>query len=178
MLVYDRHRAGDEAAVEELLDLAFGPSRLLKPAQALRDGQRPADGLAFLVRDDAAPWGGRIVGNLTLWHVRAGPATPALLLGPLAVHPDYQGEGIGRALMLRGLNEARRLGHRAILLVGDPPYYTRFGFSREAVRHLVMPGYADDGRFLGLELVSGALSQATGFVRQAPVETTIEALVA
>lgn len=176
MLVYDRHRVGDEDAVEELLDLAFGPDRLLKPAQALREGQKPADGLAFLVRDDAAPWGSRIIGNLTLWHVRAGPATPVLLLGPLAVHPDYQGKGIGRALMLLAINQARRRGHKAIILVGDPAYYSSFGFARETVCHLIMPGYADDGRFLGLELTSGALQQATGFVRPAPQESELEKL--
>lgn len=166
MLIFDHHRPADHHAVEALLDRAFGAGRLQKPAQALRDGEVPARGLAFLVRDDAAPWGDRIVGTLTFWNVLAGPATRALLLGPLAVDPDYQGSGIGRALMLRGLGEARELGHGAVLLVGDPPYYQRFGFSRAPVERLVMPGDGDERRFLGRELIPGALAHAAGFVRK------------
>ena len=129
------------------------------------------------MRDEAQPWGARLVGTLTLWNVLAGPATPALLLGPLAVDPDYQSRGIGRALMLLSLDKARALGHQAVILVGDPAYYQRFGFSRQAVEHLLMPGYrGDEQRFLGLELSEGALAHATGFVRAAqPVETRLAA---
>lgn len=167
MLVFDHHAAADQQGVEDLLDRAFGAGRLQKPAQALREGQMPARGLAFLVRDHALPWGSRIVGTLTFWNVLAGPATRALLLGPLAVDPDYQGTGIGRALMLRGLDQARQLGHGAVVLVGDPAYYKRFGFSKAPVARLVMPGDGDERRFLGRELVPGALAQATGFMRPA-----------
>lgn len=166
MLVYDQHHHADHQGVEDLLNRAFGPGRLKKPAQALRNGQNPAEGLALLVRDVDAPWGQRIVATLTCWDVLAGPMTPALLLGPLAVDPDYQGAGIGRALMLQAIHKARILRHQAILLVGDAAYYERFGFSREPVSHLMMPGGGDERRFLGLELVQGALLHAAGILRQ------------
>ena len=68
---------------------------------------------------------------MRLWEVSAGRSRAALLLGPLAVHPDYRRHGIGSALMRRALHEAGRRGHRAVLLVGDASYYGRFGFSAE-----------------------------------------------
>jgi predicted N-acetyltransferase YhbS len=86
----------------------------------------PADGLSFSARTKA----GRLIGTLRLWHISAGADRPALLLGPLAVHPAYRCRGIGSALMQAALSHAAALGHRAVLLVGDEPYYQRFGFSR------------------------------------------------
>jgi predicted N-acetyltransferase YhbS len=107
---------------------------------------------------------GRVVGTARLWNVSAGRSRSALLLGPLAVHPDFRGRGLGGALMERSLTEAKRLGHRAILLVGDAPYYGRFGFSAELTRDLWLPGRYDADRFLALELQSGALAGADGLV--------------
>lgn len=167
MLVLDRQHADDIGAVEDLLDLCFGPQRHMKTAQRLRDHRCPADGLAFVARDHASPWGDRLVGTLTFWNVLAGPATPALLLGPLAVHPDYQGARLGTILVQRGLAEARERGHGAVILVGDAPYYARFGFAQGPVANLAMPGRIDERRFLGLELREGALAHAAGVVRAA-----------
>jgi predicted N-acetyltransferase YhbS len=92
------------------------------------------------------------VGTVRLWNVSAGE-TQALLLGPLAVHPDVRSRGIGAALMAEAIERARELGHRAILLVGDAAYYGRFGFSAAATGDLRMPGPFDQARLLGLELV-------------------------
>ena len=89
-------------------------------------------------------------------------ARPALLLGPLAVDPSLKNAGIGSALMRHAIAEARRLGHRAILLVGDAPYYGRFGFSAEKTGSLAMPGPYERHRLLALELVAGALDGACG----------------
>jgi predicted N-acetyltransferase YhbS len=83
--------------------------------------------------------------------------TRALLLGPLAVDPSQKSAGIGSALMRHAIAEARRLGHGAILLVGDAPYYERFGFSADKTDRLAMPGPYEKHRFLALELVDGAL---------------------
>ena len=86
------------------------------------------------------------------------------MLGPLAVARRHRSAGIGRALIELGLRRARKLGHRAVILVGDAPYYERFGFSRQHTRGLTLPGPVDQDRFLGLELVPGALRGARGRV--------------
>lgn len=102
---------------------------------------------------------------MRLWSVTAGPGRPALLLGPLAVDPARQGEGLGALLMQDAIGRAKALGHRAILLVGDAPYYARFGFSAEATKALWLPGPVDRERFLGLALAPGALENAAGLVQ-------------
>ena len=150
----------DVAAREALLDRAFGPKRRRKTAERLREGRLPAEGLAFVALDR----GRRLIGTVRLWDVEAGSAGDALLLGPLAVDARHRGRGLGSALMRHAIAEAKALGHRAILLVGDEPYYRRFGFTREAVSDLRMPGPVDRDRFLGLELQPGALDGAKGVV--------------
>ena len=149
----------DIGAREALLDLCFGEARFAKASERLREGRLPADGLSF-----AAVEGGRLVGSVRLWHVTAGPNRPALLLGPLAVHPDFRGRGIGAALMRRALADAARLGHRAVLLVGDAPYYGRFGFSAEKTGALWLPGPYEKHRLLAREIVPGALDGARGLI--------------
>ena len=95
----------------------------------------------------------------------AGAGRPALLLGPLAVHPGCRGRGIGAALMWRALRAAREAGHAAVLLVGDASYYGRFGFTADKTGALVMPGAYEPARLLGLELMIGALDGAVGLIR-------------
>ena len=151
-------RAWDFSAREELLDAAFGPSRFAKTCERLREGRKPAQRLAFSAMD-----GADLVGTLRFWHVDAGGA-PALMLGPLAVADSHRALGLGGALMRLGLHRARLLGHRAVILVGDEPYYRRFGFAHAPVGGLVMPGPVERERFLGLELAPGALSGARGLV--------------
>ena len=107
---------------------------------------------------------GSLVGTVRLWDVAAGDRA-ALLLGPLAVDPSLKGAGIGGALMRLAIEEARRLGHKAILLVGDAPYYARFGFTAEKTGALAMPGPYERHRFLALELEEGALDGAQGVLR-------------
>lgn len=162
--------AADLAAREALLDRAMGPGRKRKSSEKLRRGRKPSERLAFVARDAD----GRVVGSVRLWDVTVkrpiSPArgeigsvdVPALLLGPLAVDRSLKGAGIGSALMRHAVEEARRLGHRAILLVGDAPYYQRFGFSAEKTGNLAMPGPYERHRFLALELIAGALDGAHG----------------
>ena len=102
---------------------------------------------------------------MRLWNVNAGLGRPALLLGPLAVASNARSRGIGAALMRRALREAKRLGHQAVLLVGDAPYYGRFGFSAEAAAGLRLAGPYEQHRLLGLELKRGALGGARGLIR-------------
>ena len=149
----------DVAAREALLDDAFGPSRFAKTCERLREGRSPARGLAFIAQDH-----GVVVGTLRFWHVNAG-GVEALMLGPLALAASHQSLGLGSAMMRHGLARAKGLGHRAIILVGDAPYYTRFGFTRRLTEALELPGPVDEARFLGCELQAGALTHARGMVR-------------
>lgn len=160
MITIRHERSTDIAAREQLLDQALGEARTAKTSQRLRDGRLPADGLAF-----AAIENGRLVGTVRLWNVAAGLGRPALLLGPLAVDADARHRGIGRKLMTRALREARRLGHKAIVLCGDAPYYGRFGFSVDKAASLRLPGPYETHRLLGLELVAGALKGASGVIK-------------
>lgn len=160
MITIRPERPTDVGARETLLDRAFGPCRFTKSSERLRAGNAPAAGLA-LVATEAAPGGEeRIVGTVRLWPVSAG-GRDVLLLGPLAVEPGRQGFGIGAALMRHALAEAARRGHAAVLLVGDAPYYSRFGFSAAATARLVMPS-GHEPRLLARELLPGALAAAAG----------------
>jgi predicted N-acetyltransferase YhbS len=149
----------DVAARDALLDAAYGDSRLTKTSERLREGRLPAGGLSLVAVDH-----GRIVGTVRLWYVTAGPGRPALLLGPLAVDPAHRNRGIGSTLMRRAIARARLAGHRVILLVGDAPYYGRFGFTAEKTGELWMPGRFERDRLLALELKSDALAGARGMI--------------
>jgi predicted N-acetyltransferase YhbS len=151
-------RASDAIAREALLDACFGVNRALRTCQRLRDGRAPAEGLAF----SAVRLGG-LVGTLRLWHVSAG-GIPALMLGPLAVDDTCRKLGVGAALMAHALAAAEARGHRAVILLGDAPYYARFGFSAQRAGGLSLPGPFERDRLLGLELCEGALDGAAGLI--------------
>lgn len=161
-IIITAETSADIAAREALLDRAMGAGRKRKSSEKLRRGRRPSEGLAFVARGE----GGAIVGTVRLWDVRLGDhGAAALLLGPLAVDPTVKSAGIGSALMHHAVAEATRLGHRAILLVGDAAYYARFGFSAEKTGGLAMPGPYERDRFLALELVPGVLDGARGTLK-------------
>jgi predicted N-acetyltransferase YhbS len=151
-------RASDVVAREALLDACFGENRHMRTCQRLRDRRSTAEGLAF-----SAVAQGRLVGTLRLWRVCAG-GVPALVLGPLAVDPSCRKLGIGRALMNQALAVAKRRGHGAVILLGDAPYYARFGFSVLKTGKLSLPGPFERDRLLGLELRDGALDGAWGMI--------------
>jgi predicted N-acetyltransferase YhbS len=163
-IVVEDERPGDADARELLLDRAFGPARFRKTCQKLRAGRLPARGLSLVARFRDGIGGGEVVGTVRLWHVEAG-GVAALMLGPLAVDSRYRCHGVGTRLMEEALERAAALNHAAVLLVGDAPYYAKFGFDRSYTLGLRMPGPVDDARFLGLELAPGALAMAKGLVR-------------
>jgi len=152
-----RHeRTQDAPAREALLDACFGAGRHARTCQRLRAGRRPADGLAFTAMRD-----GRLIGTVRLWNVQAGGAA-LLMLGPLAVDPACRSLGLGATLMARALDEARLRGHAGVVLLGDVPYYARFGFSAGKAGTLFLPGPFERERLLGLELQPGALEDVRG----------------
>jgi len=141
--------------VEALFDLAFAPGRTALSSYRLREDVAPVAALCRVARDE----NGTIGGAIRYWPVRVG-ACDALLLGPVAVHPIAQGEGLGAALVQACIDQARAGGSAGILLVGDAPYFGRFGFARTG--GVTMPGPVDPARLLWLpvmaETVAGSVT--------------------
>lgn len=154
-------RPSDVVARETLLDACFGPGRFARTCQRLRDGRLPAEGLAFAAVRRGP--GSRLIGTVRLWHVSAG-GKPALVLGPLAVDPVCRDLGVGAALMRHALAAAAALGHGAVILLGDAPYYARFGFSDRDTAELALPGPFERARLLACTLRDGALEGAAGLI--------------
>ncbi|SHH84898.1 GNAT family N-acetyltransferase [Marivita hallyeonensis] len=143
--------------VEALYDLCFAPGREALSSYRLRDGVAPIAALSRVARDEAGILGGAI----RYWPVRvSGHRT--LLLGPIAVHPTAQGEGLGGAMIRDSVEQARSDGWLRVLLVGDAPYYGRFGFER--LPHVIMPPPTNPDRVLGLPLAEHAWDGVAGEV--------------
>ncbi len=152
--------AEDEAEVEALFDLCFAPGRRALSSYRLREGVAPIRALCMILRDET----GQIVAAIRYWPVRVG-GTPALLLGPVAVHPTRQGEGLAARLIRETLARALAMGHARVMLVGDLPYYQRFGFTK--LEGVEMPPPTNPERILGLALVPGAWEGIKGAVTRA-----------
>jgi predicted N-acetyltransferase YhbS len=152
----------DLPAIEALLERSFGRSRHRKTVQKMRKHYLPAENLSFVMLNDHDD----VIGTIRLWNVNAG-GVETLLLGPVAISPEYRNQGLGDALIRHALGRANAFGHKAVILVGDEPYYGRFGFTRNLTLNLKLPGPVDEQRFLGHELVPGALMEAHGLVAMA-----------
>jgi predicted N-acetyltransferase YhbS len=147
---------GDADPIERLHERAFGPGRYARTAFRLREGAPALPELSFTALVSSL-----LVGSVRVTPVRAG-GRAALMLGPLTVDPAFENRGIGAALMTRALDASREAGHGLVLLVGDEPYYARFGFRKIPPGMLTLPGPADPARFLANELRPGALEAAQG----------------
>jgi predicted N-acetyltransferase YhbS len=148
----------DAEAIERLHERAFGPGRFARTAYRIREGAPHLLDLSF-----TALVGTLLVGSVRLTPVRAGEQ-PGLMLGPPTVDPAFENRGIGRALIERAHEAARAAGHELVFLVGDEPYYGRFGFKRVLRGQLAMPGPVDPDRLLAVELVDGAVTKARGTI--------------
>lgn len=144
--------------VEALYDLCFAPGREALSSYRLRDGVAKVADLALLARDTD----GILAGAIRYWPVQVG-GTEALLLGPVAVHPTRQGEGLGGFLIRESLAVAKSLSWQRVILVGDAPYYSRFGF--DLLPDVVMPPPTNPARVLGHELVDDAWVGVSGPVK-------------
>jgi len=156
----------DEAPVhigarEALLDLSFGEERFTKTSERLREGRLPV--FAFAALDES----GKLVGTVRLWSVADRNGFQSLLLGPLAVDPACRGYKVGDRLMRHALNQAALLGHGSVILVGDLPYYARFGFEAGLLDDVALPGPVDYERFLGVEIAPGHLAALDGVLSAA-----------
>lgn len=146
--------------VEALYDLCFAPGRTALSSYRLRDGVPTVAALCLTLRDAD----GTLAAAIRYWPVEAA-GQDALLLGPVAVHPTRQGEGLGGLLINESLAEARRLGWERVMLVGDAPYYSRFGFRK--LEGVEMPPPTNPDRVLGLALRAGAWEGVRGPVTKA-----------
>ncbi len=162
-------RPQDGPQIEDLLDRAFGADRHARPSYRLRAGIPPLRPLCFVAETER-----RIVGAIRHWPVRIGDARPAVLLGPIAVDPAFERQGIGTRLVQTGLAAVREAGHEAVVAVGTPAYLGRFGFTAAGGYGIALPGLDEPRRLLALALVPGALDGAGGVVaRVSPTDPPV-----
>ena len=153
---------GDSPAIFEVNRQAFGQDGEARLVSALREDGDYDPALSLV-----AVHGGRIIGHILFPPVSIVSETatiPALALAPLSVHQDYQGMGIGAALVHDGLAECRRLGHKIVIVVGHPGYYPRFGFTLASNRGIHAPFPCPDEAFMTLGLADRALDGISGTV--------------
>jgi predicted N-acetyltransferase YhbS len=156
-----RLEAGSDAQIlSDFSAQAFGPGRFARSAYRVREGVPPVGTLCL-----SAMFGERLVGGVRFTAIRIGEGASALLLGPLVVDPAKRGKGHGKALVDEGLARARAQGFGLVLLVGDMPYYGRFGFKPVSPGQIILPGPVDPARLLALELIPGTLMGAAGKVK-------------
>lgn len=151
---------GDVPTLSQLSAQAFGPGRFTRSAYRVREGVPPVVALCLCGLLD-----GKLVGGVRFTAIRIGEREGAALLGPLVVDPAVTGKGYGKALVEEGLARAKAEGFALVLLVGDMPYYGRFGFQPVPPGRISLPGPVDPARLLAVELVPGALAGVNGMVK-------------
>jgi predicted N-acetyltransferase YhbS len=151
-------------AVEALLDAAFGTDRFGRTAYRIRAGADAVPALSFALVEDGA-----LVGTIQCWPVAhrapGGAATPLVMVGPVAVRPDVQRGGHGRALMAHMLEAAETKADSALMMIGDPEYYGRFfGFDADATGAWDLPGPYEKRRLLARAVNGHALPTGAGMI--------------
>ena len=154
----------DHIEVERLLDLAFTPRRKLLSSYQLRGSSICVKKVSYVIKDNS----NNIVGSIRFWNIKIGPhSSRGLLLGPLAIHPIYQSEGLGEKLVLNGIEQAYADNWNWVVLVGDVGYYKKFGFSKDLTRGIYIGDGIDNERLLGLDLNDSFLKEAVGSLIEA-----------
>ena len=156
-MILAQERGEDWWEVEALLDLCFAPGREALSSYRLRDGVPPVGALCLTARED-----GILAAAIRVWPVRVAGRSAALI-GPVAVHPTHQGEGLGAMMIQQVIERAGQIGWERMMLVGDAPYYGRFGFQR--LDGVIMPPPTNPERVLGIgdwDAISGTVVRAAG----------------
>lgn len=157
----------DYAAIFEVNKLAFGQENEAQLVENIRQAANFNPKLSLVAIKNE-----KIVGHLLFSPIviqTPKDNIPALALAPLAVYPEFQNQGIGSELVKRGLEECKGLGHKVVVVIGHPTYYTRFGFSSATAKGLSAPFPVPDEVFMIFELVSGALDGISGMIKYPPV---------
>lgn len=150
-----------DAEIDLINAEAFGPGRYARAAYRIREGGPHARALSFVAMHEGA-----VVGSVRLTPIAAGRGR-GLLLGPLAVRPDYKNMGIGRRLVSIALEAAKAAGNGVVVLVGDAPYYGPLGFAKIPSGQVAMPRPVDPERLLAWEAKPGATAALTGMIDHA-----------
>ena len=154
----------DYIEVEQLLDLVFTPRRKLLSSYQLRSSVNKVNKLSYVIKDSS----NSVVGSIRFWNIKVvGHCSRGLLLGPLAVHPIHQSEGLGEKLVLNSIERASAENWNWVILVGDVDYYSKFGFSKKTTRGISLGDGLDDSRLLGLDINETFLNQAVGMLIKA-----------
>lgn len=151
-------QAGDAAPIEALLDRAFGPGRFTKSSERVREFATFRPDLSFCAWDGAT-----LLGSVRMWAVRVGDK-PVVFLGPLAVEAEARKFGVGGLMVEQACQAAEKAGFPLVLLVGDEPYFQRFGFSAAPARDVHLPSPVDQRRVLVRELSPGGATGLAGDV--------------
>ncbi len=160
-IAYLPENPAHDHAIDQINEDAFGPGRFARAAYKIREGGPHERDLSLV----AIHWG-KVIGSVRMTRIAAGEGR-ALLLGPLAVIPDWKNHGIGRRLVALALDKAREAGHGAVVLVGDAPYYGQLGFTRMEYGQISMPRPVDRERLLAYELIDGSVAKLRGAVAHA-----------
>ncbi|WP_068113817.1 GNAT family N-acetyltransferase [Tropicimonas marinistellae] len=156
-MILEQENAEDWWEVEALFDLCFAPGREALSSYRLREGVEPVARLCLVARDE-----GIVSGAIRAWPVRVSGHAVALI-GPVAVHPTHQGEGLGGMMIREVVKRASSIGWNRLMLVGDAPYYGRFGFRQ--LDGVEMPPPTNPARVLGIgdwTSVRGRVVRAAG----------------
>jgi predicted N-acetyltransferase YhbS len=147
----------DKSSIDALHEGAFGPGRFSRTAYRIREASTRPPLIALTAWDNQ-----ELAGAILFTPIKIGGTRGAMLLGPLAIAPVYKNQGCGLKLMRDGLDRAKALGFRLVILVGDLPYYSRVGFGVIPSGRIALPGPADPARLLAVELTDGALTEFAG----------------
>lgn len=155
-------QSDDLVGVRETNEQAFGTTTEARLVDRLRGS---SDCISLV-----ATVGNRVVGHILFTPVTIEPETIVRVAGlaPMSVRPEYQRAGIGSALVRAGLDECRRRGYAAVVLVGHPRFYPRFGFMPGHTRGLECEFPVPAEAFMVVELIEAALAGVAGLVRYRP----------
>lgn len=153
----------DVPEISRLHARVFGPGRFARSAYRVREGKGHLSRYCLV-----AHLGGELIASLRMTEITIGGRPGAALLGPVAVDPEHRGIGLGTKLMKEAIEAARAGGTSLIVLVGDDPYYGRFGFKVVPAGQIVFPGPVNPARLLARELKDGVLADYRGLIVAIP----------